>query len=111
MQKDETEFPAAIRLSVGEHWQFHLPGLGAAGYQWSWELEGDQDIVAVTIMPLLPEISSVRGNGTPEAGSYQECLDIYARHSGSALLRLAQQRPWERNKPPLREYQLRVTVE
>ena len=111
MQTDETEFPAAIRLSVGEHWQFRLPGLGAAGYQWCWELEGDQDIVVVTITPLLPEMSSIRGDGTPEAGSYLECLDVYAQHPGSAVLRLVQRRPWEKDKPPVRAYQLSVTVE
>lgn len=110
MQKDKKAIPAVVQLSVGEHWQQRLPGRGTAGYQWFYELKGARDVVEISITPLAPPMRPATGGEPPDAGSYEECLDIHALRPGTTILHLSQKRSWEKGKAPIRHYQIKITI-
>jgi predicted secreted protein len=95
----------AIELRVGEEYSVRLAGLGAAGYRWAADLEGD------------PEVAEVRpggtdmGEGDAVGASAAEVFTIHANRPGTARIRFVQRRPWEQDAAPANEHaiQLRVT--
>jgi len=98
------ELPVTISLTAGEERSITLAGLGAAGYVWRWEIEGDPDVIAV---------SSERPEDVdqlPPGASADEVLTVRALRPGRGTLRLVQQRPWEKDAPPRAERGLEVTV-
>ena len=110
MQKNEIEVPAAVKLTVGKHWQQRLPGQGAAGYQWFHEIEGPNNLVEISITPITPPMRPASGGEPPDAGSFDECLDILPLRPGAITLHLSQKRSWELDKAPLRQYQINITI-
>ncbi len=110
MQKDKEAIPEVVLLSVGEHWQQHLPGRGTAGYQWFFEIDGAKDVAEISIMPLAPPMRPASGGEAPEAGSYEECLNIHALRTGTIRLHLDQKRLWEKEGVTIRQYQVEIIV-
>jgi hypothetical protein len=97
-----------MTLQVGEERTIALPGLGSAGYTWVWDVEGPQDCISVRLDSAAP--SSPSEGAVPQGGSIDSLLVVTARHPCSLTIRLAQRRPWEKNRPPLREQTIAVTV-
>jgi predicted secreted protein len=100
------DVPESLRLTVGSSHDIVLPGLGTAGYLWTSEVEGDENVLTLTWR---------RGFGEsehPAVGvSAPERLTISASAPGQAAVHLAQARSWETGKPPRAEHTVQVFVE
>ncbi len=103
---DKTE---AVTLSRGQVFTLPLKGKGSAGYSWAYEVSGDKSAVELTIT----------GKGSPPAAtpsrpppssSADEQLVVKAISPGVVTIHLSLRRSWEKDKPPLDEQVLKVTV-
>jgi hypothetical protein len=94
-----------IALKPGESYRLELGGLGSAGYMWGHEVAGGADVVAVTIETMAPPVAP-----PTRSFSTEHALLLKGLKPGSAAVVLSLRRPFEKNKPPLREIRLQVTV-
>lgn len=101
--------PTEIALRPGETYALPLQGRGSSGYSWSYTVSGDRNAVEVRIEGLgeSPHLSGDR----PAAGSVQEQLVVTAVSPGRANIELKQRRSWEKDKPPLAEQIVVVSVQ
>ena len=97
-----------IALKPGESDRLELGGLGSAGYMWSYEVAGEPDAVAVTIEAAAPPAAPP--GAPPRSFSARNSLVITGLKPGSATIILSLRRPFEKNKPPLREIRVQATV-
>lgn len=104
------EIPTEINLEIGETYTLTLPGLGAAGYVWTYELIGNGDVVDVLEMTAENLQPDVRDLSTRVGSSRDEIFTIQASKAGHSAIRLIQKRPWEHNQVPLKEYILEINV-
>ena len=97
-------------LRVGEQRRVPLGGPGSAGYGWDVDVAEAAGIVEVSLEPLpLPPRPSP-GGPPPASFSVQFELVIVALAPGAAEVRACLRRPWERDKLPLRELRLTLSV-
>jgi len=96
--------PERLVLRVGEERTIRLPGLSAAGYEWSVEIDGDRDAVAV---------AEVGGDGPPgpPGKSLEHVFRLSGRRAGEADVRFEQRRQWEEGVAPHDTRTFHVTVE
>jgi predicted secreted protein len=99
-----------INLKVGETYQLKLEGLSGAGYTWEYFIEGPQGIINISreklgVPPELPP-----GGPPPDSFEREDLFTITAMEPGIIQVRLFLHRPWERDKPPLRELCLKILV-
>lgn len=97
---------AHLTLRVGEEHELRLPGLATAGYQWSCDVEGTGDALAVSKLSRAQD----RPDPSPVGTSADEVFRITALHSGEARLRFEQRRRWEKDMPPLHTHVVEVEV-
>jgi hypothetical protein len=99
-----------IGLRIGETRKLELGGLGTAGYVWEYQIDGLPDVVSVfreleeTSQPLPPVGSS------PNTSSINELFAVKGLIKGETKIRFRLRRPWERDKPPLREVLFEVSI-
>jgi predicted secreted protein len=98
-----------VALKPGGIYRLEIGGLGSAGYAWSYEVTGAADIVNVTLDAAAPPPPPT-GATLPNSFSVPYVLSVVALKQGSATVHLSLQRPWEKQKPPLREISVHVTV-
>jgi hypothetical protein len=103
------EIPARIELRVGERWSARLPGLGSAGYQWTWELKG-AGVVEVTLAPVSSPIVPPAGGEPPGSSSVDQQVEVRALQPGVTTVHFIQRRPWQLDQPPLRHHVVEVAV-
>lgn len=97
-----------VTLTPGQTFTLPLKGKGAAGYSWAYDVSGDKAAVELSITGRgSPPASS--GN-RPPSGSADEQLIVKALSAGQVTVHLALRRAWEKDKPPLQEQTLKVTV-
>jgi hypothetical protein len=82
------DLPSELTLSVGEEVTLPLAGAGAAGYQWTSEVEGDSGDIVVSIATIPPASGHVTGGDPPAAGSHPVRLSIRAVRTGRAIVHL-----------------------
>jgi predicted secreted protein len=99
-----------ITLKKGQSRTFKLGGLGAAGYIWKPTTEGPIDIVTIESKPTEATPSSTPKDATPTTSSINEIFAIQALRPGKTKVKLQLHRPWEKDKPPLREIILEIRV-
>lgn len=99
-----------VALKPGGIYRLEIGGLGSAGYDWSYEVTGAAHIVRVTLDALAVPPPPPSGATLPHSFSVPYALSVVALKQGSATIHLSLQRPWEKQKPPLREISVRVTV-
>jgi Chagasin family peptidase inhibitor I42 len=101
-----SEVPDSLRLRVGSSEEIVLPGLGTAGYLWSAEVLGDDNVI---------DVAWRRGFADTErplvGASAPERITLTASSAGDVVVRLTQARRWETGKPPRAEHVVRVVVE
>jgi predicted secreted protein len=102
--------PEVIRLRPGEGHVLSFPGMGAAGYEWSFDVEGDAEAVAVVRRPASGEGGGGGARDLPAGGSLPERFAIVARAPGRTTVHFAQRRRWEVGVPPLEERTIDVEV-
>jgi predicted secreted protein len=93
-----------VTLRVGERTTVRLPGLGTAGYDWTFHVTGDA--VAVSVGPAPRE----EVDGRPPGASADEIAVIEGRHPGRATVTLEQRRSWEDKPEPRDRRVVDVTV-
>jgi len=99
-----------IGLKKGETYRRELEGLGSAGYAWEHSIEGAAGVVSVSIEFLGTPPKPPPGDPPPPTYSRKELFIITALRAGESRVRLIQRRPWERDKSPLHEIILNVSV-
>lgn len=103
-----TDRAAEIVLAPGEEHALMLESPGGTGYTWEAEILGPEDVLRVSLQSSEPRGGAVPpGSGT---WSSEQRWVIEALRPGTAEVRLALRRPWERQRPPARVVTLRVTV-
>lgn len=99
--------PEKIELRVGEKYTFRLKGLGAAGFNWEYNIEGTGKVVSVS----LELVNDGRKTGSlPPGYSLDVLTTIHALESGRATVHLTQRRSWEKNKLPIKEHVIEIFV-
>jgi predicted secreted protein len=99
-----------IELKVNEQRTFTLKGLGSAGYSWTWALEGDEEAIEFSIGPSSTPPATPTDGLPPNSYDVDEAVTVRARAPGQVTIHFAQRREWEKDVPPLREFDLGITV-
>jgi predicted secreted protein len=111
IKDSSVEIPTRIELKVGERYVLKLQGLGAAGYTWEYAVEGVGNVVAVSKETSDAPPQTETGELLPPGYSRDELVTIKALEPGHITIRFVQRRPWEKDKPPLKEHVLEVYIE
>jgi predicted secreted protein len=111
IKESSLEIPTRIELKVGERYVLKLQGLGAAGYTWEYTVEGIGKVVAVSKDRSDASPQTETGEPLPLGYSREELVTIKALEPGHITIRFVQHRPWEKDKPPLKEHVLEVYIE
>ena len=98
-----------IQLRPGERHTVTLPGMGAAGYRWSFEIIGDAGVVDVHRSPV-PDADGPSAGELPAGASVPESFALEGRAPGRATVRFSQTRPWEAGSAPLDRQAVDVEV-
>ena len=104
MQADTTE---EIKLKRGESTTVKLKGLGTAGYEWNYTIDGDQNLIAISKDFVLPEKLTQKNMGT----SADEVFTINANKKGQLIIYFFQKRGWEKNTEPINKKKVKVIIE
>jgi predicted secreted protein len=107
--KDQSlDQPKTIELCVGQSYDLRLSGHGTAGYVWTHKIEAEREkIIEVEEKP-----THVKDSQTTRSTTYSvdRIFTIHAVSSGRAKVRFTESRPWEKDKPPLNEHSIEVSV-
>jgi predicted secreted protein len=99
--------PEKIELKVGEKYTFRLKGLGAAGYNWEYNIEETGKIVSVSS----EFVDDGKKTGPlPPGFSLDVLITVQALEPGHATIHFAQRRSWEKDKPPVKKHVLEIFV-
>jgi len=104
MKEKSLEVSNLVMLTGSTHKQT-LNGLGTAGYIWSLMMDGDTDIISVSHTTEKTPIGTI-----PSAYDNNDIFKIIALKPGKVRVRFFLHRPWEHEKPPLREVIIDVSV-
>jgi predicted secreted protein len=104
------DIPTSLNLEVGETYRLILPGLATAGYQWTYEITQSGDSV-IDVATVLSETSNDESAQPAIGSSRNEIFEIRALRRGQAKLWFKQGRSWERDQPPLKEYQIEIVIQ
>jgi predicted secreted protein len=107
--KELSSDPFKVNLQVGDTYQLKLDGPGGTGYVWEYVTEGSE-IIGVSIQQLGEPPRHQRGGPIPDTYSLDELFSLTALKPGTTKVRLTLLRPWERDKPPLKELYLEIAV-
>jgi predicted secreted protein len=94
-----------VVLATGEEQRVVLRSLAMAGYRWSASV-GGPDAGAVTVEVRRGELNTAAKPGV----SAPEEVVLRGVHPGSAIVRLEQRRPWERDARAAQVVELRIQV-
>jgi hypothetical protein len=108
--KEQSSEVHNILLNTGDVYRFKLGGLGSAGYDWDYSIEGDEGIVAVSAGSPSPPPKPVSPDLPPDSYSLEYVLLITALKPGNVRIRLSLRRSWEKLKPPIRETTVEINV-
>lgn len=102
-----TNIPEEIKLKTGESTSLKFKGMGTAGYEWNYTIDGSKDCVDVS-----KEFDSGKKSGKQNVGaSADEIFTLAAKKSGTVVIYFTEQRSWEKNSNPVNEKKVSVTVE
>ena len=100
------EVPTQIELKPSETYTLMLPGLGTAGYLWTYAIEGKSNLVDIS-KTTADSTQPTDEFGMPIVGSsVDEVFTVQALEPGRVTIHFTQSRPWEKNKPPLKQHNL-----
>jgi hypothetical protein len=108
--KESSLEASKVTLRPGAVHRLTLGGLGGAGYAWDQSIEGLPGVVRVSVEPAEAPALPPPGGPPPNNSSRDDTYIITALKPGTAQVRFFLHRPWERDKPPLREVVVDVSV-
>ncbi|MCX5377306.1 hypothetical protein [Streptomyces sp. NBC_00091] len=97
-----------IAIGPGESYTLRLPGRGARGYVWTWQVTGDEDAVSVAVCD--PPPGGPAGPPLPGADVERAYAVRGGRPGARARIRFAQIRPPYPQEAPYDELILEVDV-
>jgi hypothetical protein len=100
-----------VTLQPGRVHRVALAGFGAGGYIWNFVIEGPPGVIDVSLEPAEPPVFPPPGGPPPPTFSRDHTYIITAVKPGKARVMFLLQRPWEQDRPPVREVTLDVSVE
>jgi len=99
-----------INLKPGETYALLLKSLPSEGYGWTFELLGDKESISANFAkqatPPAPDPNVPKFVGA----SVEQRFLVKGLCPGSVTIHLVERRPWEKDKPPADERNIRVTV-
>lgn len=111
LRSNSVEVPTKIELKVGENYRLRLPGLGTAGYLWTYGVEGNSNLVNVS-EATSDDTQPTEESKLPIVGfSVDHIFTIQAVEPGHLTIYFTQSRPWEKDKPPLKKHQIEVFIQ
>ena len=87
-----------------------LPGAGSVGYQWTWQIKGAPDTVAVRLASGPDAVPPQQPQSIPRVGSTSKLLHVSALRPGHATIELALVRVPSPGHPPLARHIVDVEV-
>jgi predicted secreted protein len=105
------DVPQRITLKEGQTFVLRLQGLGSAGYTWNYSVDENDKVVSVSRAMAGGPTRAPAGGPPPDAYSLDDLFTIQALQPGRVLIRFFQQRSWEKDRPPLKEYALEIQVD
>ncbi|WP_019500700.1 protease inhibitor I42 family protein [Pseudanabaena sp. PCC 6802] len=99
------EVPSNLTLKIGETYTLRLPGLGTAGYRWSYEIEGNATSIDVS------KVEAEYQQPLPVGSSRDEVFVIRAHAIGRISIRFVQSRPWEKDQPPQMQHIIQIAID
>ena len=103
------EPPSDLRLVPGQDARIRLGGAGSAGYQWTWNLDGDVDAITVAIESA--PAAAAPPTGGLRSGSLDQIIVVRGARKGFTRLYLSLVRSFQPDRPPLSRYSIDVTVD
>ena len=104
------ESPESIVLTIGESHVVELSGPRAAGYAWTFVVEGAEGVLRVA-REVLPTSQRDKSALPPTGAGPPQRLVLSATSAGSVRVVLRLARSFEPQRPPLAERTLDVTVQ
>ncbi|MEO6916200.1 MAG: protease inhibitor I42 family protein [Chitinophagaceae bacterium] len=100
----------SITLKVGEKHRMPMDQLGSAGYSWEYIIEKGKDIIQITQNGLtVPPVPTTKSR-IPSTYEVKLEFIITGIKPGLARVKFFLHRVWEKNKPPLKESSVNITV-
>ena len=99
--------PSKIELNVGEKYILRLKGLGAAGYNWEYNIKETGKVVSVS-SEFVDDGKKI--GPLPPGYSLDVQITIQALEPGHATIYFTQKRVWEKDKLPLKEHVIEIFV-
>lgn len=99
------EVPPTLALKIGETYTLRLPGLGTAGYSWSYEIEGNATLIEVS------KVEAEYQKPLSVGSSRDEVFVMRALAIGKLSIRLVQRQPWEIDKPPHMQHIIHIAID
>ena len=92
-------------MPIGSTHKQTFSGLGTAGYAWDFMMDGSTDILSVSHKTEKTPVKTI-----PSTYDNNDIYNIIALKPGEVRVRFFLHRPWEHEKPPLREVIINVSV-
>ena len=102
MQLTDNDNGRAVEISTGDELEVILEGNPTTGYRWELR-EADPGVLEPGPSRFAPASGAIGSGG-------KEILSFRGVGPGRTALKLSFQRPFERGKPPAKEFSLTVTV-
>jgi predicted secreted protein len=99
--------PQKIELNVGEKYTLRLKGMGAAGYNWEYNIEEIEKVVSVSSEFV---DDGKKAGPLPPGYSLDVLITVQAVVTGHATIHFAQRLSWEKDKLPLKEHVIEIFV-
>jgi VCBS repeat-containing protein len=102
-----------IELGIGDTHSIRLQGRGTAGYEWSYNIEGEHGIIEISHgSGYVHDVNSDKNDDKQLAvgQSIDEIFVIQGIRRGRAIVHFLQRRPWEIDAPPLDKADVEVIV-
>lgn len=110
IQESAMEVPANIELKIGETYMLSLPGLGAAGYPWTYEIDGYRTLIDVSATRAEHQQPRHESEVPLVSSGSDEVFILQALAVGHLSIRFVRRRPWEKNQPPLKEHIVNIEI-
>jgi len=102
MKIGEADNGGAVELMVGQIFEVELRENPTTGFRWE-VAEIGSEIMKLPKEKYLPDSKAIGSGG-------RRTMEFEALRTGTSKLRLIERRPWETDVPPVKVYEVKVTV-
>lgn len=95
------------KIKLGESVSIPMKSLSTAGYEWTYDIDGDEDCIKISKDRDLLKTSTQKNIGI----STDEIYTITAVKKGEAIIQFSQKRSWEKDAEPVDTKTTKIIVE